>query len=84
VANSRVKTNKRDAGKIAEQLEAGRLRGIHIPSQAQEEVRLGSRTCHQLVRQRSRKLVRQRSRSQNCIRMKAHQFGLIAPEDREK
>jgi len=75
-ANNRVKTDKRDARKIAEQLEAGRLRGIRIPSVEQEQARLLSRTRSQLVRQRTR--------SQNCIRMKAHQFGLIAPSDRRR
>jgi transposase len=75
-ANQRVKTDKRDARKISEHLEAGRLRGIRIPSEAQEEARLLSRTRRQLVRQRTQ--------SQNCIRMKAHQFGLISPEDRRR
>lgn len=75
-ANQRVKTDKRDARKISEHLEAGRLRGIRIPSVAQEAARLLSRTRSQLVRQRTQ--------SQNCIRMKAHQFGLIAPEDRRR
>lgn len=75
-AHNRVKTDKRDARKIAEQLEAGRLRGIRIPSEAQEAARLLSRTRSQLVRQRTQ--------NQNCIRMKAHQFGLIAPDDRRR
>ena len=75
-ANNRVKTDKRDARKIAEHLEAGRVRGIRIPSVAQEAARLLSRTRSQLVRQRTQ--------SQNCIRMKAHQFGLIAPDDHRR
>lgn len=75
-ANSRVKTDKRDARKLAEQLEAGRLRGIRIPTEAEEQRRLLSRTRSQLVRQRTQ--------SQNQIRMKAHQFGLIAPDDRRQ
>lgn len=75
-ANQRVKTDKRDARKISAQLEAGRLRGIRIPSEAQEQARLLSRTRAQLVRQRTQ--------SQNCIRMKAHQFGLIGPNDRRR
>ncbi|NEP53596.1 MAG: IS110 family transposase [Moorea sp. SIO3C2] len=73
-SNSRVKTDQRDARKIAEQLEAGRLKGIRIPSESEEQARLLSRTRRQLVSQRSR--------VQNQIRMKAHQFGLIGPEDR--
>lgn len=75
-AHNRVKTDKRDAKKLAELLEAGRLRGIHVPSEAQEQNRLLSRTRTQLVQQRGR--------SKNCIRMKAHQFGLIASEDRRE
>lgn len=75
-ANQRVKTDKRDARKICEHLEAGRLRGIRIPSVAQEAARLLSRTRSQLVRQRTQ--------SQNCSRMKAHQFGLIGAEDRRR
>lgn len=75
-ANSRVKTDKRDARKIAEHREAGRLKGIRIPSEAQEEARLLSRTRKQLVNQRTQ--------TQNCIRMKAHQFGLIDPEDKRQ
>jgi transposase len=38
-SRDRVKTDKRDALKIATQLAAGRLRGIFIPSQEQEEKR---------------------------------------------
>lgn len=75
-AHQRVKTDRRDARKIAAQLEAGRLRGIRVPSEAQEQARLLSRTRTQLVRQRTQ--------SQNCIRMKAHQFGLIGPDDRRR
>ena len=63
----RVKTDKRDAAKLAEQLEAGRLRGIRIPSVDLEHRRLLSRTREQLVRERA--AVKQK------IRMKAHQFG---------
>lgn len=74
--HDRVKTDKRDARKLAEHLEAGRLKGIRIPSTAQEQKRLLSRTRSQLVEQRSR--------SKNCIRMKAHQFGLIAPDEKRE
>jgi transposase len=72
-AHNRVKTDKRDAAKLSEQLEAGRLKGIQVPSPEQEQRRLLSRTRRQLVEQRSR--------VQMQIRMKAHQFGLIAPGD---
>lgn len=75
-ANNRVKTDKRDARKISEQLEAGRLKCIRIPKLSDEEARLLSRTRRQLVSQRTQ--------VQNQIRMKAHQFGLIGPEDRRQ
>jgi transposase len=72
-ANNRVKTDRRDAHKISEQLETGRLLAIRIPSEVEEQRRLLSRTRAQLVRQRIQ--------VQNQIRMKAHQFGLIAAGD---
>jgi len=75
-AHNRVKTDKRDAKKLAEQLEAGRLKGIRVPSEAQENRRLLSRTRRQLVKQRTM--------TKNSIRMKAHQFGLIDAEDRRE
>jgi transposase len=75
-AYNRVKTDKRDAQKLATQLEAGRLRGIRIPSPEQEQRRLLSRTRSQLVKNRAR--------IKTQIRMKAHQFGLIAPEERRE
>jgi transposase len=71
--HQRVKTDKRDAKKLASQLEAGRLRGIRVPSEAQEQHRLLSRTRAQLVQQRAV--------MKNQIRMKAHQFGLIGADD---
>jgi transposase len=75
-ANDRVKTDKRDAHKIASQLEAKRLKGIRIPSEAQEQRRLLSRTREQLVADRTA--------IKNKIRMKCHQLGLInAHEKRE-
>ena len=67
--NNRVKTDKRDAQKLAALLEAGRLRGIAIPSAAQEQHRILTRTREQLVGDRSR--------VKNRIRMKCHQMGLI-------
>lgn len=74
--HKRVKTDKRDAAKIAEQLEAKRLDAIHVPSKEQEHNRLLSRTRQQLVQERA--AVKQK------IRMKAHQFGLIAPDERRE
>ena len=75
-AGSLVKTDKRDAAKLAQQLEAGRLRGIRVPSEDQEQHRLLSRTREQLVQERA--AVKQK------IRMKAHQFGLIDPDERRE
>lgn len=72
--HNRVKTDKRDALKIATLLEAKRLRAIRIPSEENEQERILSRTREQLIGERST--------MQNMIRMKGHQFGLIAPEDR--
>ena len=75
-AHNRVKTDRRDAAKLAEQLEAGRLGGIYIASCEQEEKRLISRSRQQLVQERA--ATKQR------IRMKAHQFGLIAADERRE
>ena len=74
--HNRVKTDKRDAAKLSEQLEAGRLRSIHIPSRDVEAARLVSRTRAQLVKERTR--VKQQ------IRMKAHQYGLIGPDEQRQ
>jgi transposase len=64
-----VKTDKRDALKLATQLSDGRLRGIGVPSEELEARRLLTRTRQQLVRHRQRLM--------NQIRQKCHQFGLI-------
>lgn len=53
-ARDRVKTDKRDAQKIATQLAAGRLRCIHIPSVDQEAKRSMSRLRADIVDQRRR------------------------------
>ena len=70
-ARDRVKTDKRDSAKIAEQLAAGRLRGIRVPSEAEERKRLLTRGREQLLCQRTR--------LQNQLRMRLHQFGLLEP-----
>ena len=70
--NNRVKTDKRDSLKMALLLDAGRLRGIYVPSEAQERCRLLTRTREQLMRARTRARIQ--------IRMKLHQFGLFPPE----
>ena len=72
--HNRVKTDKRDALKLATLLEAGRLEGIRIPSEKEEQQRLLTRTREQLVGERTA--------IKNRIRMKCHQLGLIEPEDR--
>ena len=75
-AHNRVKTDKRDADKLSAQLEAGRLRGIRVPSAEEEHRRLLSRTREQLVQDRAA--------IKNQIRMKAHQLGLIAPDEKRE
>lgn len=74
--NDRVKTDKRDALKMATQLSAGSLKGIRIPSIEEETSRLPTRTRQQLVEHRSA--------IKNQIRSKFHIFGLIPlGDDRE-
>ena len=65
--NNRVKTDKRDAQKLAALLEAGRLKGIGIPSDAQEQRRILTRTREQLVGGRRRRSFAERSRVKNRI-----------------
>lgn len=72
-SNSRVKTDKRDALKLATLLEAKRLKGIRIPSEEEEAHRILSRTRKQLVADRAS--------VKNKIRMKFHQFGLIDADE---
>ena len=71
-----MKTDKRDALKIATLLEAGRLKGIRVPTEKQERQRLLTRTRQQLVEDRNA--------IKNKIRMKSHQMGLIDPDDPRK
>lgn len=68
-ANDHVKTDKRDADKMAALLEAGRLKGNRIPSEQEEQRRMLTRTRQQLVEDRAA--------IKNKIRMKCHQLGLI-------
>ena len=74
VSRKKTKTDKRDAQKLAEQLEAGRLQSIDIPSEQEELSRLVTRTRDQLVRARTR--------VRNQIRMRLHYFGLLDPLER--
>jgi transposase len=66
----RVKTDKRDALKIASQLEGGRLKGIHVPSEEREEKRA-------LTRLRGT-IVEHRTAVANQIKALLHQHGLIS------
>lgn len=72
----RVKTDKRDALKLATQLAAGRLRGIRIPSREEEQRRQLTRTRQQLMQHRTA--------IKNQIRSKLHIFGLLDPNDRRE
>ena len=53
-ANDRVKTDKRDSRKLAEFLSLNRLKAIRVPTVAEEEHRMLTRTREQLSRQRSK------------------------------
>lgn len=75
-SHNRVKTDKRDALKIATMLATGRLKGIRIPTEEEESRRFVTRTRQQLVQERTA--------VKNKIRMKCHQMGLIAPEDHRR
>ena len=72
-ANDRVKTDKRDALKLASLLEVKRLKGIRIPSELEETRRMLPRTRQQLVEDRTA--------VKNKIRMKFHQLGFIDDND---
>jgi len=73
-ARDRVKTDKRDSKKLAKHLSTGMLKSIRIPSEQEEQARLLSRTREQVVKSISRVRIQ--------IRMKFHQCGLIAADDR--
>ena len=64
-----VKTDKRDSLKIAQQLAAGRLRGVRVPTEEEEQRRLLTRTRDQLMNKKRRVMVQ--------IRMRLHYFGLF-------
>jgi transposase len=73
-ANDKVKTDRRDAKKLAIDVADGRLRGIYVPTEEEELARLLPRTRAQIVEHRAT-IARQ-------IKAKLHQFGLIAPTSR--
>lgn len=75
-SRDRVKTDKRDSKKIAAQLAARRLNGIHVPSPEMEDRRELTRLRSTLVKDRNRIAVR--------MKMKANYHGLIGPEDSQK
>jgi transposase len=68
-ARDTVKTDKRDSLKIAQQLAAGRLRGVRVPTEEEEQRRLLTRTRDQLMNKKRRVMVQ--------IRMSLHYFGLF-------
>lgn len=72
----RVKTDKRDSLKMATQLQANRLRGIHVPTEEQEERRA-------LTRLRDT-VVEHRMTTSNQIKALLHMHGLIAPTNQQK
>jgi len=61
-ANDRVKTDKRDAKKLALQLSQGRLNGINVPTVQQEQNRLLSRHRASLVKDRTRLVLQIKSK----------------------
>ena len=65
----KVKTDKRDSKKLAEQLSVGRLTGIYIPSREEELRRLLTRTREQVMKERIR--------VGNRIKARLFYFGLI-------
>ncbi len=72
-ANDKVKTDKRDSKKQAEQLSRGALKGINIPTEKEELARVLTRTREQLVGQRARVATQ--------IKSKLHYFGIMAFDD---
>ena len=70
----RSKTDRRDSKRLARDLADGRLRGIYVPTEAEELARLLPRTRAQIVQHRAT--------IARPIKAKLHQFGLIAPSNR--
>lgn len=75
-SRDKVKTDQRDAKKLAEQLSDGRLKSIHIPSLEEELLRLSTRMRQTLVEDRKRVTCR--------IKSKLFQFGYtdLVPADK--
>ena len=74
-ARDRVKTDKRDSLKIAQQLSAGRLRGIHIPDERRENFRSVTRLRN--------KFMEQRKRVGNQLKGLLAYYGLMTTDDRK-
>jgi len=72
-ANDRKKNDRLDARKLGEQLSLGRLKGIYIPSEAEEQRREITRVREQVVKSRTRVGAQ--------IKMKMHYFGLIGAQE---
>ncbi len=75
-ANNKVKTDKRDALKIATQLSVERLRGIYIPSEEMQDKRELTRLREDLVKEKTRVAVK--------LKSKANYYGLLEPEEMMK
>lgn len=72
LCQNRVKTDKRDSRKLAEQLASGRLQGVRVPNLEEENRRQLTRTREQLVQIRTKIM--------NQLRMRLHYLGLPIPE----
>ena len=72
-ANDKKKTDSRDSQKMAEQLSAGRLKAIYIPSEEEELRRQVTRTREQITNERTR--------TANQIKSKMFYFGLIKNDE---
>lgn len=72
LCQNRVKTDKRDSRKLAEQLASGRLYGVRVPTSEEENRRQLTRTREQLVQIRTKIM--------NQVRMRLHYLGLPIPE----
>lgn len=75
-SGDKVKTDKRDSLKIATQLEANRLKGIHVPSEEREEKRALTRVRDIVVEYRMT--------AANQIKALLHMHGLILPTAKQK
>jgi len=75
-SRERVKTDKRDSKKIAEQLAANRLKSVYIPDKKREDYRIISRLKDMLTNARSKKAVQ--------IKSLLFQLGKIKYDDNTK